>query len=102
MRVLFRSSVASNPSVVMPMASMSTRLVLHRLYRYVATATVGTAINVDRAMRALVRPTLRPSAIRLDGSHSSTPKLTKPQASAASVSATLKPKQRARFSRSPA
>jgi hypothetical protein len=42
-------------------------------------------------MSALVVPALRPEAIKLPGNHSSTPKLTNPHASAASVSATPSP-----------
>src|SRR5215471_15467720 len=68
---LFPSRVASNPSMVMPIARTSTRLVLHTVYRYVVRAMVGIEISVERAIRALARPILRPAATKLPASPSS-------------------------------
>src|ERR1700690_3309949 len=82
-----RSITASNPSAMMPIAVSNEYLVLHALYKNAVTMTVGAAITVERAMIALASATLRPSSTRELGNHSITPKLTRPQASAARVSA---------------
>ena len=50
---------------------------------------VGAAITVERAITALAAATLWPPATSVAGSHSSRPKLTSPQESAASVRAAV-------------
>ena len=77
--------------------SINEPLVLHLLYSQADTSTTGAAIRVERAMSALAALTLCPSATSALGSHSSTPKLTKLQANAASVRALVMPSRPGRL-----
>src|SRR6185437_4141860 len=86
-----RSRMAINPMVVTTTAKMRVRFVLQMLYSHATRTIVGAAISVDRAMRLLAAPMLRPSRIRLPGSHNNTPKFTKPTHSAVRVKAPVKP-----------
>src|ERR1700733_11005928 len=86
-----RSNSASSPSVVVAIIVTSDHFVLQTLYSHATATTAGAANNVDFAMIVLARPILRPSATNVPGSHSSTPKFTSPQASAAKVSAIVVP-----------
>ena len=82
----------SIPSTMTPVIATSDHLVLQALNSQAQTTMVGAAMSVDRAMSALEAPTLRPSAMSAAGSHSSRPKFTRPQASAARVSAAVTPR----------
>ena len=89
------SSCTANPnmpSTITAVIATSDHFVLQALNSQAQITMVGAAISVDLAMRALEAPTLRPSATSAVGSHSSRPKLTRPQAMAASVRAVVMPR----------
>src|SRR5580698_5134404 len=84
---LSRSNSTTRPAMMTAMAETRDHFVLHHAYRKMQSTTKGEANSVERAMIVLANPTELPSATSVDGNHSNRPKLTKPQASAASVSA---------------
>src|SRR5690606_23797461 len=82
---------AKSPAVVSTIMVTSDHFVLQRLYSKVQKTIVGAASTVDCAMSALDAPTLLPSETSAEGSHRSSPKVTSPHVSAASVSAVVSP-----------
>src|SRR5215472_2571425 len=75
-----------------PVMVMSDHLVLQALNIQAHSRIVGAASSVERAMRALEAPTLRPSATSAAGSHSSSPKFTSPHTTPEIVSAVVIPR----------